>query len=257
LLRVVFSRRFLFHLIASACMVALVLGITYKWLATYTRHGSTITVPDVRGLRVGEVEGFLSNKSLRFKVSDSTVFDPDRPPGTVIEQDPQAGAKVKENRTIYVSVTRTVAPTVRMPNLIDVSYRQAEAILQSYGLKSGRIAYRPDLCKNCVLGCEVGGNPVKTGDEIKKGTVVDFILGDGFGRSRIPVPSLTGLTLEEALFVIKGSLLNVGAVVPDGSVRDTLNAVVYRQDPSPGSQEINQGEAIDLYISQSKRPDGE
>jgi beta-lactam-binding protein with PASTA domain len=250
-LRAIFSRRFFFHLLASVLTVIMVLGLTYKWLASYTRHGSTITVPDVRGLRLEEVEHFLQNKSLRYKVSDSTAYDPDRPPGTVLEQDPEPGARVKEKRTIYLSITRSVAPRVKMPSLVDVSFRQAEAILQSYGLKTGKITYQPDLCRNCVLRCEIGGRTVTAGQEIRKGTVVDLILGDGFGTSRIPVPSLTGLTLEEALFVIRGSLLNSGAVVADATVRDTLNAYVVRQSPDADGGTISPGEAIDLYISKS------
>jgi beta-lactam-binding protein with PASTA domain len=162
------------------------------------------------------------------------------------------GSKVKENRTIYVSVTRTLAPKVKMPVLTDVSFRQAEAILQSYGLKAGKVSYQPDLCKNCVLRCELNGRTVEAGQEIRKGTAIDLVLGDGFGTSRIPVPDLTGLTLEEALFVIRGSLLNAGAVVADATVRDTLNAFVVRQSPEAGGQgAISQGEAIDLYLSKS------
>ncbi len=252
--KTVFSKRFFFHLVSALCMVVLIFGLTYKWLASYTKHGSTITVPDIRELRVEEAQRFLGNKSLRFRVTDSTVFDMERPPGTIIEQDPAPGAKVKENRTIYVSITRTKPPTVRMPNLVDVSFRQAEAILQSYGLKMGEITYKPDLCKNCVLRYEIGGKAVETGTEIPKGTAIDFVLGDGFGKSRIHVPALTGLTLEEALFVIRGSMLNVGAVVPDGTVRDTMNAIVYKQEPPAGGTDmISQGEAIDLFISQTHR----
>lgn len=251
-LKILTSKIFIYNVLGAAITVILILGITYKWLASYTEHGSTVTVPDLRGLQVKGVESFLKTKSLQFKISDSTIYDPDQPPGTVVEQDPSPNEKVKENRTIYLSITRTLAPKVKMPNLVDVSFRQAEAILQSYGLKSGKIIYKPDLCKNCVLSYEIKGKVLRAGDEVSKGTVIDLVLGDGFGNTKINVPQLVGLTLEEALFVLKGSSLNAGAIISQGKVKDSLNAYVYRQSPAAGDSVIvNQGESIDLFISNS------
>ena len=43
----------------------------------------------------------------------------------LIDQDPEPNDKVKENRTVYITITKTVAPKIKMPNLIDVSYKQA------------------------------------------------------------------------------------------------------------------------------------
>lgn len=247
------SRRFILNLLAAATVAILIVGLTYKWLDSYTNHGNTITVPDLRNMTVDRAEDFLRNKSLRIKIADSSVFDLNKPARTVIEQDPSAGQKVKDNRTIYVSITRSNAPSIKFPDLEDVSLRQAEAILKTYGLVSGKITYKPDLCKNCVLSATVNGRIVKKGDEIQKGSAVDLTLGDGIGNIRIPVPELTGLTLEEALFVLKGSGLNIGAIINDKSVKDSLRAFIYRQIPEalPDAQ-INQGEAVDVYLSPIK-----
>ncbi len=221
----------------------------YSWLNTYTNHGETITVPDLRGMKFSELESFLSNKSLRIKISDSSVFILGKPPGVVIEQDPAPSELVKENRTVYVTITRTVAPQVKIPNLVDVSHRQAEAILNSYGLKVGTLTYRPDLAKDAVLTILNNGRTLKTGDELPKGSVIDLVLGDGIGNTDVPVPQLIGLTLEEVMFVLQGSQLNAGATVYDASVVDTTTAKVYRQVPMPGdSVFVKQGESIDLYL---------
>lgn len=247
------SRRFFFNLLAASTVAVLIIGLTYKWLDSYTNHGNTITVPDLRNMTIERAENFLKNKSLRIKIADSSVFDLNKPPRTVIEQDPSASQKVKDNRTIYVSITRSSAPSVKFPDLEDVSLRQAEAILKTYGLVSGKITYKPDLCKNCVLSATVNGRTIKKGDEIQKGSSVDLTLGDGIGNIRIPVPDLTGLTLEEALFVLKGSGLNIGAIINDKSVKDSLRAFIFRQVPEalPDAQ-INQGEAVDVYLSPNK-----
>jgi beta-lactam-binding protein with PASTA domain len=250
---IITSRWFLLNLLAASAVAVLIVGFTYKWLDSYTNHGNTITVPDLSNMTVDRAEQFLKNKSLRIKIADSSVFDLNKLPRTVIEQDPAAGQKVKDNRTIYVSITRSNAPSIKFPDLEDVSLRQAEAILKTYGLVAGKISYKPDLCKNCVLTATVNGRTLKKGDELQKGTTVDLILGDGIGNIRIPVPDLNGLTLEEALFVLKGSGLNIGAIINDKSVKDSLRAFVVRQVPEalPDAQ-INQGEAVDVYLSPIK-----
>jgi hypothetical protein len=247
------SKIFLLNLLGSLVFLFIFFGFTYKWLDSYTNHGSTVTVPDLRGLKVSSVENFLKDKALRVKVADSSVFDLDKPPGTVIEQDPAPAEKVKENRTIYLTITKTVPPKIKMPNLIDVSYRQAEAILISYGLKAGQLSYKPDLCKNCVLSFTMNGKMLKAGDELTKGNVIDLTLGDGFGNTKVSVPQLYGLSLDEALFVLKGSSLNTGSVIFDSSVKDSTKATVYKQNPAfGGASQISEGEGIDIYLTQSE-----
>jgi beta-lactam-binding protein with PASTA domain len=247
------SKIFLLNFAGSFCFLIILFGFTYKWLDSYTHHGSTVTVPDLRGLRISSVQNFLKDKALGFKVADSSVFIINKPPGIVIEQDPAPSEKVKEKRTIYLTITKIVPPQIKMPNLIDVSYRQAEAILLSYGLTVGKTTYKPDLCKNCVLRSEINGKLVNAGDALAKGSVIDLLLGDGFGNTKVSVPQLYGLSLDEALFVLKGSSLSVGSIIFDNTVRDSSKAVVYKQHPAYGSSaNISQGEAIDIYLTQSQ-----
>ncbi len=246
------SRTFITHFVLAMLSVTAVLAATYKWLNNYTHHGETITVPDLRGMKYLELEKFLEGKDLQVKISDSSVFMLDKAPGVVIDQDPAPKQNVKEGRTIYVTVTRTVPPRVKVPELIDVSQRQAEAILASYGLKVGQIIYKPDLAKNAVLALMTEGHEIKAGDDITKGSVIDLVLGDGIGNTESAVPSLIGLTADEALFVLQGSSLQPGAMVYDESVTDSAEAKIYKQVPEPGdSVMIKQGEAIDLFFTQT------
>lgn len=246
------SKQFLLHLLLSAVAGFMLLFVVYQWLNSYTNHGETITVPDLKGRKLRELNAFLSGKSFEVKISDSSVFLLDQPPGVVIDQDPAPNEKVKEGRTIYVTVTRTVPPQVKLPNLMDVSVKQAEAILASYGLRVGQQILKPDLAKNVVLAILFKSREMKPGDELPKGSSIDLVIGDGIGTTDVEVPSLTGLTLDEALFVLQGSSINTGSVVFDDEVRDTTLARVYRQVPEPGdSVFIKQGESIDLFLTES------
>lgn len=232
-------------------MVVVVTGslfMLYNWLNTYTHHGESITVPDVRGLTEEKLVRFIADKHLQYKIVDS-LYEDGKAPGTVIEQDPQPDSKVKENRTIYLTVNSSKPPKVKMPDLIDVSFRQAEAILQTYGLRVGQTIYKPDLAKNAVLEQLYKGRPIATGKEIFKGSAIDLVLGDGLGNAEVPVPNLVSLTRGEALFVLKGSSLNIGTIIFDDGVKDEEAAVVYKQIPEAGrGVTIKQGEAIDIFL---------
>ena len=243
------SKTFLLHLVLATGVVFLLLMLIYYWLGAYTNHGETIRVPDIRGKKWMELEGALAEQQLRLKVADSSSFTLDKPGGLILEQDPAPGSTVKENRTIYISVSKIVPPQVRMPSIIDVSDRQAEAILLSYGLKTGVITYKPDLARNAVLEMSFKGNVLNPGDEVPKGSVIDLVLGDGLGNRDVKVPMLLSLTYEEAIFALRASSLTVGAVIYDGNIKDTLNAVVYKQMPEASAEILlKQGQEVDLYL---------
>jgi hypothetical protein len=242
------SKVFFINLLLALIFIAAVFGITYSYLSSYTHHGESIAVPDLRGLTKERLATFVNGKHLRYAIVDS-IFELDKTPGTVVDQDPAPDSKVKEDRTIYLTVNASLPPKVKMPDLVDVSYRQADAILQTFGLKVGNLIYKPDLAKNAVLGQRYRGSEISPGTEIPKGSVIDLVLGDGLGNTQVSVPDLIGLTKGEALFVLKGSSLNVGTVHYDGGVKDSLVAKVYKQSPEPSDDAtLNQGEAVDLYL---------
>jgi beta-lactam-binding protein with PASTA domain len=220
-----------------------------KWLDSYTQHGETITVPDLRGMSMEQVERQLKSKNLEFAILDS-LYDKDLKPSAVIDQNPKPDAKVKENRTIYLTINAFNPPEFKMPNLVDKSLRQAMMEIESYGLKVGKLDYIPDMAQNAVLKQLVNGSPIKPGDMIAKGTTVDLVLGDGLGNTFVEIPLLLNLTISEAKFVLTGSSLNLGAVVYSGNVKDSARAIIYKQIPSPfKAKNIHMGESVDVFVA--------
>jgi beta-lactam-binding protein with PASTA domain len=242
------SKTFLYSIVAMMVLALLSFFLLYNWLNNYTHHGESITVPDVRGLSEEKLVRFIEDKHLQYKIIDS-LFEDGKAPGTVIEQDPKPDSKVKENRTIYLTVNSSRPPKVKMPNLVDVSFRQAEAILQTFGLRVGQTIYKPDLAKNAVLAQMYKGHSISAGTEIYKGSAIDLVLGDGLGNAEVPVPNLLTLTRGEALFVLKGSSLNIGTITFDNGVKNEDAAKVYKQIPeADGHATIKQGEAVDIFL---------
>jgi eukaryotic-like serine/threonine-protein kinase len=251
-----FNKLLLYNVLLALGIMALLLLIVQSGLKSYTRHGESITVPDLRGKSLEEVEDILSKENLEWKIIDS-IFDMKKPPLSIVEQNPKPKSGVKEGRTIYLTLNATTAPTIEIPDLIGrSSLKYAKMQLESYGLKVGEPIYRPDPHLNSVIGMVVKGKNVSKKMKVPKGTEVTLVLGDGLGNSRVSIPYLIGLRYDEAEFKLRGYSLNVGAVIPDEGVSDTSGAIVYKQVPAYGaSSSIRIGEPIDLFIAR-ELPEG-
>ncbi|HPK05429.1 MAG TPA: PASTA domain-containing protein, partial [Bacteroidales bacterium] len=141
--------------------------------------------------------------------------------------------------------------SVSMPDLVDLTYRQALSTLETYGLGIGKIDYVPDIAKNAVLKQNFEGEEILPGTQIIKGSTIDLVLGQGLGSTKIPIPLLLGLTQEEAHQLIRDHLLNIGAnIIEDETDPDQR---VYRQHPAYSPETyINPGQQIDLWYRSAK-----
>lgn len=231
--------------------VVLVLFLTsLKWC---TSHGTTITIPSVKGMSFNEASKLLEDKGFEVEIQDSVYFDT-LPALSVTRQFPEADAVVKKNRTVYLTLNRAVPPTIEMPKLIGLSFRSAEISLRQYGLKMGDTTYRVDFAKNSVLDQLYNGESIKPGMKIMMGSTISLVLGTGVGGFEFAVPDLFGLSYDEAKTVMQATGLSTGALIVDPDVRDTAAAFVYRQSPQRMSDDrrfnrIRQGQTIDIWLS--------
>lgn len=245
-----FNKVLLYNLLIAIGVVVVLLLIVQTGLKKYTRWGESITVPDLRGSSFEQVKEILGSRNLEYQIMDS-VYDMNKPPMSIVDQNPKPNSKVKEGRTIYITVNATKAPTTEIPDLIGrSSLKYAKMQLESYGLKVGELIYKPDPHLNAVIGLMVNGRDVTKKTRVPRGTVIDIVLGNGLGNSRISVPYLIGLHLDEAIFKMRGYSLNTGAVIVDVGVTDSLNAIIYKQVPEYGEgNTIRIGESIDLFVA--------
>ena len=241
------SKQFLLNLFALFVFTIAGYLMVKSWLDYYTHHGESIDVPDLRGRNLIGIPPLLKGHNFQYEVVDS-LYDADKLPGTVLDQDPAPGSKVKRNRTLYITINATNPPDVKMPDLIDVSFRQAEAILESFGLITGDITYKPDLAKNAVLEQYYEGRPIKPGTLIPKGSVIDLALGDGLVKLGVSVPNLVGLTRNEAASMLRRYSLNIGLVEYDDE-DDKIGARIYKQFPAGNDlQLLKEGDSVDIWL---------
>ena len=170
------SKQFFINLGIIVLAVFLALFLTLKWLSSYTHHSEFVVVPDFKDQSVNGLDAFVQDKEVAYQIIDS-IYDPKEKPGMVLRQDPEANTKVKHNRTVYLYVTGMVAPQITMPKLIDRSERQAKLIIETYGLKVGKINVKAADCNGCVLAQLMKGKEVEQGQSVKKGSIIDLVVG--------------------------------------------------------------------------------
>lgn len=244
--------------------VLLVLFYFYVYLPVSTNHGETLTVPDVRGVAYEDLDRFLSERQLRFEVTEDSGFSADLPPLSVLRQLPMPNSKVKQNRKIYVTLNAESPPLVRMPKLIGGSVKNAQLILKTYDLRLGEIRYQPYHALNYVLDQRMEGRSVLEGERIPKGSSIDLVAGDGLGKVNLESPNLISLDQESAEFAIVGSGLKIGEVThektgmavievekEDGTVEykqeEVSPGAVFKQRPTPGIN-MRIGQKVDIWI---------
>lgn len=158
------------------------------FLDVWTRHGKQIAVPNLQGKTLDEVQKILDENSLRFEVLDSAVFNPKKPIFSVIEQAPAPGEMVKQNRKIYLTINPSNYQKVSVPKIIQITRRNAEAILKAIGLQVGNVTYVDNIGKDMVLKITHKGKIINPGDLLLKTSVIDLECGNGFDPTLLEMP---------------------------------------------------------------------
>ncbi|WP_257656959.1 PASTA domain-containing protein [Parapedobacter lycopersici] len=232
-----------------AALIALVVFflVIFFGLRQYTRYDESILVPQLKGMLINEAVEKLESQGFSYDLD--SVYQMDARPGLVIEQDPDPNTKVKENRTLYLTIITRTAPEVAFPDLVEKTFIEARAMLNSYGLKLGDTTYIPDIARDVVLDVKFGGEKLNAGRPIPKGSIIDLVLGDGRGANEVQVPDLTGLTLEQARFALRGVSLTLGATNYMGPVVDSLSAVIVSQTPTPENPRVSIGTPVNVALT--------
>lgn len=251
-LKFLISKIFFKNLLVAISIALILLLITLVGLKIYTHHGQAITVPNLTGLTIDEVDDVCSSRRLNFQVIDS-IFATNMPRGTVVKQNPKPNSKVKVRRKLFITMNAINPEKVLMPNLVSLSDRQAILALENAGLILGEISYKPDFAVNSVLQQISNGSVITEGTILEKGSSIDLVLGMGASNELTLVPNLEFMNLQEAKAAISDKFLNFGLASYDKSVKtadDSSQAWVYRQYPEfDGFLQVNKGDEVFIWMS--------
>lgn len=173
------SKVFFKQLALAVVAIVVLTFIMLKWLNITTNHGEFVVVPDLKGKSVETVKIELDDNDLVMEIQDSANFNPKYPKYSVIEQNPIAGAQVKENRKIYLILNPSGYRKVEVPNILKRTFRQAKPQLQALEFKIGEITYIDNIGKDVVLGMKHKGKTLAPGSMLPLTSTIDLILGNG------------------------------------------------------------------------------
>ncbi|WP_460218083.1 PASTA domain-containing protein [Psychroserpens sp. MEBiC05023] len=173
------SKTFFKQLGLAIVALLVIVFLTMQYLKSTTNHGEFIKVPDLKGKTLETVEIELDDNDLVMEIQDSANYNPKYPKFSVIEQYPKAGAQVKEDRKIYLTLNPSGYRKVAVPNIVRKTFRQAKPTLQTLGFKVGEITYVDDIGKDEVISIKFEGKTIKAGTMLPLTSKIDVVLGNG------------------------------------------------------------------------------
>ncbi|MDG1296881.1 MAG: PASTA domain-containing protein [Saprospiraceae bacterium] len=223
-------------------------------LNIYTQHGESIYLDNLQRLPIKKVEKMARKGDFKVVVFDS-IWKPDIKSGVVLEQNPIPGSKIKEGRTVYLTISSSTPPKVELPLFRDAAYmyQSYKRILDVRGINSVVKEEIIDTkqAKGTILymyhdGKKIEENVLKEGYLIEKGDAVELVITKQIIAQRT-VPELVCLKLSTAKFLLETSQLNFDAF-EDPSVIDLEEAYIYKQNPDPGTNLIS-GDYVKVYLT--------
>lgn len=174
----IMSRYLWLNLLAILLLIVVLSIGVHVALNLYTHHGESISVPDVRRQSFESAQRTLENRGFIIEVND-TGYVKTLPAGTVLEQMPAAGTRLKAGRVIYITINAANSPTLALPDLIDnSSLREAQAKLTAMGFKLATPKRVPGE-KDWVYGIQAGGRNYSTGQRIPVDAPITILVGNG------------------------------------------------------------------------------
>lgn len=246
----IFINAYTISVVAALLILFVLYKCTFSWLNSYTNHGQEIVVPDLSGMTPLEAKQLLAKQTLKCEVIDS-VFMKGKSLGAIVEQTPNPGEKIKADRTVYLIVNSSSIRKVILPDVHEFSLRQAEAMINSVGLKVDSVVYVPNEYKDLVQYVKQNKLEVQPGTRIPEGSSVTLYVGRGLANETLEVVSFRKLNEEQALLKAHSAFLNIGKVIYDVQPKDDADKAqyfVYKQVPATGSS-VNVGGSVDIYLS--------
>ena len=246
------EKKFYLNLLLIVILSGVLLWLTFRLLDRYTRHGKVYIMPDFVGQDFQQVKHDHS-RDFNFILIDS-VYPKGQQPGSIYQQDPLPGSKIKKGRNVYAIIVAVTPEKTIMPNLKGISLREAIGRLESSGLDVDHLEYVSYSYKNNVIDQYYQGQPIEKGTELVKGSKITLRVGLGDDKSNVKVPNLIGKSAEEAKRLLNLAGLNLG--VEEREDNDSIQYLcVRRMSPGPSSGAVKPGTYVDVWYHSSRTLD--
>lgn len=245
------KRAFYINLLIIIALVVIIIEVVFFSLKGYTRHGEEIVVPDFVGHNCDSILEQYSDV-FHFVLLDS-IYDKNLPEGSFFQQDPLPNSNVKKGRNLYYIKVSEAPEKVVMPNLRNLSLRQAMVSLKANGLKVSELEFVDHFAKNAVVEQYFKSEIIEPGTEIIKGSAVRLQVGYGRDDKRTHLPNLLTVKKENVKNLLHEASLNMGN---ENFIDHDANEKyrVYKMEPAYDIQTlVTLGSTVDVwYRSESQ-----
>lgn len=239
------------NLVLAFCAIIVFGFVANLLLNLFTRHGQIREVPDLSGMTIDEAKHAGKGASLRIEINDS-LYVPAYPGGVILEQNPEAGAKVKSGRRVFVTINSYNQKMVTIPYVTGYSLRQAKSNLEMAGLEIDKLIYQSDLATNNVLEERYNGRIIRPGNKVQAemGSGITLVVGLGSEDAVQAVPRLAGFSAREAKSRLWEAGFNVGRIKRDAEINllNEKEAHVCAQSPAAGTR-LGLGTSVDFTLT--------
>lgn len=233
-------------LIAFGGLLVAVLLMNFIVMPWYVRHDTLVKVPSVTGLSFEEAKKLLDDAGLE-GVQGDIRYDPSKPIGTVVEQNPLTDQIVKDGRRIYLVISGG-EQLYDVPNLVGRTLREAKFVLNQRNLEVQEVEYKPSAQYPPGIVLMQIEN---AGSKVKKGTQIGVVVSTGMESGDIKVPDITGKNIEEAKKLLAASKLTLGKINYQPSVNVPVNSVIDQYPKANTMAKENQ--KIDVFVNREQK----
>ena len=214
-------------------------------LPSYVGYNNEIYLPDIRGKYLYKGKKTLIDNGFKVEVV-YIPYDENNISGTIVKMFPRAFTKVKNNRTINLTVAGHQEDVIT-PDLSGLTLRNAKIKLSKFDLKLDTVLYEfnPEF-KEGLISFQMPrkGHIIKTGNKmilgVSKGDAPDYYI----------VPDLVGKSFYTAKTILLNSGLRLGNTIYEYHPNLIENTVV-EQNLTEGMR-ISFPSKVDLVLSKDK-----
>jgi eukaryotic-like serine/threonine-protein kinase len=233
-------------LIAFGGLLVAVLLMNFIVMPWYVRHDTLVKVPSVTGLSFEEAKKLLDETGLE-GVQGDIRYDPSKPIGTVVEQNPLTDQIVKDGRRIYLVISGG-EQLYDVPNLVGRTLREAKFVLNQRNLEVQEVEYKPSVqYPSGIVLMQIES----AGSKVKKGTQIGVVVSTGMESGDIKVPDITGKNIEEAKKLLAANKLTLGKINYQPSVNVPVNSVIDQYPKANTMAKENQ--KIDVFVNREQK----
>jgi len=230
-----------------AVLIGLFFLLDKALMPLYVKGGKVVVVPDVSGKSFEDAEQQLKELGLVAK-RGYEIYDPKKKLGTVLSQNPLPQSKVKQGRSVYLSVNTARRENVPLPDFKGRTITDAKLTLERLNLRLGKIE-EVNVTKKEEDGV-ILSQSIAPGTNVGVETVVSFKIGRlplQDGKLQGVLPDVLQKTLSEAEAMIVTAGFTIGRVQYRYSTSLVPNTVIA-QSPKQGEL-VPLGKPVDLVVS--------